>query len=586
MNACGLALIRTALVWIGSTVAASAPAAQNGWSERARLTPNGFFFATAEFSPTGDFAAIRASDGSAYSLFMAGVGSAPTQVLGATFTSLGPLSIEFTSDGEYVVFDGSLRAIYSVDVDTPGVAVRLSAPLVGGGSVSRRYVSPDGARVVYVADQDVDKVYELYSVPIDGSAAPVKLSGSLVSGGDVTEVAFSPDGATVVYIADQDVDEQFELYRVPADGSSGATRLNIGGAGQDVREAQVTADGANVVVHITSGVYALALTPGALPVYLGPSPGSGSVVLSPNGAFAAWHDSTTLYASPVSGGPPVVLNGGADTLSTPYFTPDSTRVIWQETVNGAGNTGTQTIWSAPVGGGRVALASDAWSGSPYYYAFKLSGDSAYVVYELDPQFEIWSAPVGGGTSVALTPTVAGRVSNLQTADDGSTGDYAFFIESDAMGGDGRLFRVAMDGGAAPELVAGPVLPLEGLDTRFEVTPDGRHVAFEVDDGIDRILYRSLRTVRLDGAAPQQGPAAGGTVVWLRGDGFSAETEVFFGVRKAATYLLDEQTLLALSPAIPVAATGRKLRRFGPVVDLLVRNVGTQSKLAGGFSYYR
>jgi len=29
-------------------------------------------------------------------------------------------------------------------------------------------ISPDGSRVVYLADQDADELLELYSVPIDG----------------------------------------------------------------------------------------------------------------------------------------------------------------------------------------------------------------------------------------------------------------------------------------------------------------------------------------------------------------------------------------------------------------------------------
>jgi hypothetical protein len=74
---------------------------------------------------------------------------------------------------------------------------------------------------VYTADQDVDEVYELYSVPIDASASPVKLNGPLVAGGDVLleststlRVQITPDGTRVLYVADQDTDEVLELYSV------------------------------------------------------------------------------------------------------------------------------------------------------------------------------------------------------------------------------------------------------------------------------------------------------------------------------------------------------------------------------------
>jgi len=93
-------------------------------------------------------------------------------------------------------------------------------------------LSPDGQWVAYVADQDSDDVLELYAVPADRSAPPHKLSGPMVTGGDVRSepdvgpaFAFSPDGATVVYVADQLSNGVWELFRV-ALGGGPAVRLN------------------------------------------------------------------------------------------------------------------------------------------------------------------------------------------------------------------------------------------------------------------------------------------------------------------------------------------------------------------------
>ncbi len=68
--------------------------------------------------------------------------------------------------------------------------------------------------MVYLADQDTDNVFELYSVPIGGPAtAGIKLNGTLVAGGDVSPgFQISPDSGRVLYIADQDTDNVFELY--------------------------------------------------------------------------------------------------------------------------------------------------------------------------------------------------------------------------------------------------------------------------------------------------------------------------------------------------------------------------------------
>ena len=48
-----------------------------------------------------------------------------------------------------------------------------------GGDVDRASFTPDGSRVLYLADQDRAGVRDLYSVPADGSAPAVKLSAGL-----------------------------------------------------------------------------------------------------------------------------------------------------------------------------------------------------------------------------------------------------------------------------------------------------------------------------------------------------------------------------------------------------------------------
>jgi hypothetical protein len=74
-------------------------------------------------------------------------------------------------------------------------------------------ISPDGRYAVYLADQDTDGVLELYSVPLGGpAAAGIKLNGALVASGDVGFFRISADSGRVVYIADQDANEVFELY--------------------------------------------------------------------------------------------------------------------------------------------------------------------------------------------------------------------------------------------------------------------------------------------------------------------------------------------------------------------------------------
>ncbi|MEM6572969.1 MAG: hypothetical protein AAF736_01770, partial [Pseudomonadota bacterium] len=61
-------------------------------------------------------------------------------------------------------------------------------------------------------------VLNLLSFPAFAQGGPVRLNGLLVEGGDIRSSTISPDGAAVVYVADQDIDEVFELYSVSIDG--------------------------------------------------------------------------------------------------------------------------------------------------------------------------------------------------------------------------------------------------------------------------------------------------------------------------------------------------------------------------------
>jgi Tol biopolymer transport system component len=78
--------------------------------------------------------------------------------------------------------------------------------------------SPDGTRLVYPRFRGAG--IELAHVETDGSRAPRAVHGPLVSGGSVSpwSYEFTPDGKRVVYLADQDEDEVLELYSATLDG--------------------------------------------------------------------------------------------------------------------------------------------------------------------------------------------------------------------------------------------------------------------------------------------------------------------------------------------------------------------------------
>lgn len=132
-------------------------------------------------------------------------------------------------DGQRVVYladqqTDNVFELYSVPVGG-GPYVKLSGPLTPQGEIAEFRISADSQRVVYRADQQTDEVYELYSAPITGGGA-VKLNGVLPNGGDVRSFAISPTGDFVVYPADQQTDDVVELFRVPI---AGGQRVKVSG---------------------------------------------------------------------------------------------------------------------------------------------------------------------------------------------------------------------------------------------------------------------------------------------------------------------------------------------------------------------
>ena len=164
--------------------------------------------------------------------------------------------LRVSPDGSTVVYTADETVIggdelFSVSV-AGGSPTKLSTALVAGGSVSSGAVvfSLGGSRVVYLADQFVDDVFELFSVPI-GGGAPIRLSPPLPPGGDVNAVATTiAAGNRVVYSADHDADGVLDVFSVPVLGGA-STRLNAPlGGDEQIETFTVTPDGGRVVFTV------------------------------------------------------------------------------------------------------------------------------------------------------------------------------------------------------------------------------------------------------------------------------------------------------------------------------------------------
>lgn len=126
-----------------------------------------------------------------------------------------------------IVYTGSDgRGLFAIDNLDPATERSLTPPLVEGGHIEGFLPSPGGGKVAYLADQDVDEVFELYLVDIGTSRVSHKLSDALVAGGDVAVFEWLPDGAAVIYGADQDTDQTLELYMVDVANPGASVRVN------------------------------------------------------------------------------------------------------------------------------------------------------------------------------------------------------------------------------------------------------------------------------------------------------------------------------------------------------------------------
>lgn len=160
-----------------------------------------------------------------------------TQMLSGVGLSLLLLLTGCSDSGVNAVvgtFSPAGTVVYLADQDIDGVfelyltstGGKLNPALPADRDVVSFALTPDKTAVLYIADQTVNDVFELYRVNIATPGQSVKLNGTLQAGGDVVSFAVTPDGSSVVYLADQSIDPGNELYRVVfSNQGSGGIRL-------------------------------------------------------------------------------------------------------------------------------------------------------------------------------------------------------------------------------------------------------------------------------------------------------------------------------------------------------------------------
>ena len=343
--------------------------------------------------------------------------------------------LQFNLDGACVLYyaDQSMDGVFEIysTTNTGNTSTKLNGRLVAEGNVSPTGLqfSPDGSRVLYLADQDTDEVWEIYSVSSTGGT-PVKLNGVLASGGDVygSSLKFNADGSRVLYRADQDTDGVFEIYSVSSTGST-PIKLNaelVPGGNVDYRGLQFDPDGSRVLYladQDTDDMNELYIVSsfGGIPLKLNEELDVGRNVdfsglqFSPDGsrvlyrADQAANSVYEIYSVTSTGSTPVRLNddltvGGDVHHDGLQFSPDGSRVVY------LADQDTDEVWEiysvSGTGGVPVKLNDELVEGGDVYSSgLQFSPDSLRVLYyadqDTDGVWEIYSVPSTGGTSVKL-----------------------------------------------------------------------------------------------------------------------------------------------------------------------------------------
>jgi Ca2+-binding RTX toxin-like protein len=295
-----------------------------------------------------------------------------------------------------------------------GSPLKLNEPLADGGEVlTDMRFTPDGSRVIYLADGDTDEMFELYSAPTGRTGRVRKLNLALGSDEDVINFVIAPDGTRVVFVAG--AADHLSVYSAPADGSAPARKLS-----PDLPPGQG--------VFAGFGLPSIMVSPDSARVVYGADQETNDVlelfsVRIGGGGMAKLND------RPVSGGGvfafplhPVAIRPGFEARGM-AITPDSSRVVFM------GDIAVDErfeLYSSPIDGSDIPVTLNGSLSADRdvdYFIMHPTSDVITYVADQDQPFthELYRTSSEGGIPVKLHPNLpAGRsVESATFVGDGS-----------------------------------------------------------------------------------------------------------------------------------------------------------------------
>ncbi len=314
---------------------------------------------------------------------------------------------------------------------------QISVDPVSGGfaRLSSMAWAPNGSRIAYLADHNVDNVLELFL------ARPTRrdvrrLSGPMTRGGDALAFRWSPRSDRVAYWADEISDNAFQLFSAPV---AGAPRVPLSGT------------------PFGSGFAS----------FIGWSPDGGRVLYF--GIHASSERELFTTASDGTENVRVARDTGMGGLLTPIWTPSSESIVYARTgttpegdglyLTGALGEGTRRLFAEPAGFTRL--------GTP-----RLSPDGQYIAAGYSnvttSDRSIWVVRLED----AMATEVTGDAVSLGVLAWHPDSTHLAYAASFVSGGDFELRTYRVADGAHPVVSDGPVNPL-----RFFFTEDGAQLVY-------------------------------------------------------------------------------------------------------------
>ncbi|MFK7932067.1 MAG: hypothetical protein AB8G22_01075, partial [Saprospiraceae bacterium] len=442
---------------------------------------------------------------------------------------------QFTPDGS--------RIVYLSDQETNDVLEIFSVPTTGGASIKLNpdfpdnnrdvdffsiRISPNSDRVLYLADQDIDQVFELFSAPLDQAGAAIKLNPDLSGNRDVTSsgLTIDPTGTLVAYLADQETNDVDELFVTALNGSFAPFKINpdFPDNNRDVASngIQFSSDGSKLTyvsderIDGLDELYVVTLseTLGDFStIKLNPDVSDtgqdilgGTVQFTPDGSHVGYkqrlgfneeedEDFNGLFTVAATGGMVNRINEDVfRDVSDRELSPDGSHVVY---IANQKNENRRDLFSVPIGGGTPVKLNP--NNTEVFFAFlTFSPDGSRVIFRAenvnDEINALYSVPIGGGTAIQLNPDFADdarRFFGFEVSPDGSHVVYRADQDiNDAI----ELFSVPIDGGTAVKLH--PDLPSNRDVGSIKITPDGSRVVFRAD--IDAFGRDELYSVPITG----------------------------------------------------------------------------------------